>query len=316
MDSHSLLPRRLGEALGRAPRRRAEQDSKALQVQEVDHAAHDSRLARAGATCQHEDAVLQNVFERFFLLVRELDARNLLPVRDERRRVRLHRDGIGVLLQVEQLARCFDLRAVEVRRVDERLRANILDSELLGLKKVFQDLAHRLLLNFEEVCCLLLKRCFRDAAVPLLCDLLQGKVDTRRDATAILRGDAEALRDGVRDDEADAFDLAGQLVRVIFEGVDGEGAVLLEDARRIRARDVVCLQPEHDVAELRLRGVRGRDLLDGLLADARDLAEAVWRLLDDGQRFLAELLHDALGQRRADAVDDAGGQEALNALGT
>ena len=39
------------------------------------------------------------------------------------------------------------------------------------------------------------------------------------------------------------------------------------------------------------------------------------RLLDDGQRLLAEFLHDALGQRGPDAVDDAGGQEALDALG-
>ena len=68
------------------------------------------------------------------------------------------------------------------------------------------------------------------------------------------------------------------------------------------------LEPEHDVAELRLCGVRGRDLLDGLLADARDLAEPVRRLLDDGQRLLAEFLHDALGQRGPDAVNDAGGQ--------
>ena len=75
------------------------------------------------------------------------------------------------------------------------------------------------------------------------------------------------------------------------------------------------LEPEHDVAELRLCSIRGRDLLDGLLADARDLAEPVRRLLDDGQRLLAELLHDALGQSGPDAVDDAGGQEALDALG-
>ena len=121
VNGHGLLPRRLSEPLGGASRRRAEQHREALQVQEVDHAAHDRRLARAGAAGQHEDAVLQYVLERLFLLVSQPDARDLLPARDERRRVSLHRDGVGILLQVEQFARRLDLRAVEVRRVDERL---------------------------------------------------------------------------------------------------------------------------------------------------------------------------------------------------
>ena len=56
VDRHSLAACRFREALRRASRRRAEQDGKAELFEDFDHAAHDRRLARAGAARQHEDA--------------------------------------------------------------------------------------------------------------------------------------------------------------------------------------------------------------------------------------------------------------------
>ena len=76
----------------------------------------------------------------------------------------------------------------------------------------------------------------------------------------------------------------------------------------------MVLEPEHEVAELGLLLVGGRDFLDGLRADAGDLLEAARRLFDDVERLLAELRNDAPCELGAEAVDDARAEEALDAV--
>ena len=56
-------------------------------------------------------------------------------------------------------------------------------------------------------------------------------------------------------------------------------------------------------------------LLGALRADAVDLLQALGRLLDDVEHLFAEGLHQLLGVDRADALDHAGGEVLLDALG-
>ena len=55
-------------------------------------------------------------------------------------------------------------------------------------------------------------------------------------------------------------------------------------------------------------------LLGPLRADAVDLLQAVWRLLDDVEHRLAERPDQLLGVDRADALDHARGEVLLDAL--
>ena len=103
---------------------------------------------------------------------------------------------------------------------------------------------------------------------------------------------------------------------MLFHDINGKGSVRLEDARGVRARNAVHFEPQHDLSELLLLHVGSVDLRRRLLADARDLGEARGLLLDDLKRLLAELLHEAVRHRLADARDRARREEALDARET
>ena len=237
-----LAPRRFRQALRRASRRRAEEHSLSLALKHGDHAAHDRRLARAGAARQDEHRVIEHGGDGFFLLRGKRDLRCLLPVGDDRRRLFGGQDS-RLLLQEEKDLRRALFRAVEPRRVDERLGADFLDGELFGGERRLQDSAHLFHRHAQELRRTLRQRARRDAAMPLLGDLVKRVIEPRLDALFADLVKPRALGDRVRRQKADARDIARQSVRVLLHDLDGKGAVLLEDARGVGARYAVHFEP-------------------------------------------------------------------------
>ena len=164
-----LAPRRFCEPLRRASRRRTEEHGEPLALKNCDHAAHDRRLARARAARQDEDRMVEHGSDSLLLLCGERDARRLLPVCDDGCRLFCRQHG-GLLLQEEKHLRRALLRAVEPRRIDERLRADLLEGEPFGGQGFLQDLAHLLRRRAEELRRTLRQSGRRDAAMPLLGD--------------------------------------------------------------------------------------------------------------------------------------------------
>ena len=76
----------------------------------------------------------------------------------------------------------------------------------------------------------------------------------------------------------------------------------------------MAVQEQHDLADHLLLGPAVRDPRGALGPDAGDLAQALGRLLDDVEHGLAEGLHQLAGVDRADALDHAGAEIALDAL--
>ena len=76
----------------------------------------------------------------------------------------------------------------------------------------------------------------------------------------------------------------------------------------------MAVQEQHDLADHLLLGPARDDALGPLGPDAGDLPQALGALLDDVEHGLAERLHQLAGVDRADALDHAGAEIALDAL--
>jgi hypothetical protein len=103
-------------------------------------------------------------------------------------------------------------------------------------------------------------------------------------------------------------------VRVLRDELDGVGAVGLEDPHGAGRADAVGMQEQHDLADDLLVRPAGDDPLGALRPDAGDLPEPARLLLDDVEHGLAERLHEPLAVDRADALDQARAEVALDAL--
>ena len=126
--------------------------------------------------------------------------------------------------------------------------------------------------------------------------------------------DAQAGRDGVGGDEADAPDVAGQPVGVFGDELDRVGAIGLEDADRARRADAVGVQEQHDLADHLLVRPARDDPLDADGADAGDLAQPLRFPLDHVEHIGAEGADQLLRVDRADPPDHAGAQILLDAF--
>ena len=127
--------------------------------------------------------------------------------------------------------------------------------------------------------------------------------------------DPELGGDHVGGPEADAADVAREPVRVLRDQLDGVGAVGLEDAHRARGADPVRVQEQHDLADDLLVRPAPDDAPGALGADPVHLAQPLGLLLDDVEHGLAEGRDQPLGVDRADALDHAGAEVLLDALG-
>ena len=76
----------------------------------------------------------------------------------------------------------------------------------------------------------------------------------------------------------------------------------------------MAMQEQHDLADHLLLGPAGTDAQRPLGPDAGDLLQAFGRLLDGVEHGRTERLHQLLGIDRADALDHAGAEIALDAL--
>jgi len=75
----------------------------------------------------------------------------------------------------------------------------------------------------------------------------------------------------------------------------------------------VAVQEHHDLADDFLVCPAGDDLASAFLPDAGHLAQTLWRALDDVEHRHAEGLDEAARIDRADALDHAGAEVALDA---
>ena len=75
------------------------------------------------------------------------------------------------------------------------------------------------------------------------------------------------------------------------------------------------MQEDHDLADGPLIRPGGDDALGALRPDAVDVLQPHRRLLDDVEHVLTKGLHQRLGVDRADALDHAGREVLLDALG-
>ena len=76
----------------------------------------------------------------------------------------------------------------------------------------------------------------------------------------------------------------------------------------------MAVQEQHDLADHLLLGPAAADALGALGPDAGDLPQALGALLDGVEHGLAERLDQLAGVDRADALDHAGAEIALDAL--
>ncbi len=221
------------------------------------------------------------------------------------------------LLELAQALCDTTFGAIEAGQVYVGPAGMILHSGTPGLDLLMQHLADAHGVHPQLACAGPHKLIIGDAAVATAAgDALQLVVEPAQYTRLTVRLKPQTGRYGVSRFKADAGDLARDLVRMILEHVRRERAVFLVDARCECPGYAVVLEPEHDLAQLRLRIIRFRYLFRRLLANATDLSQTMRMLLDDIQRPAAELLHDAVSDGRATALDEPRGQEPLDALGT
>ena len=140
-----------------------------------------------------------------------------------------------------------------------------------------------------------------------------GKV-TARDTVHRARGHLYSMHQLIGGAEADTANIAGEPIGILLDQRNGVGAIGLVDADRPRRADAMALQKHHDLTDDLLVGPAGRDAVEPDLADAFNLQETVRRGLDHIEHRLAEGGNQALGEMRANPLDQAGGQIALDAL--
>ena len=311
----SGIARRLRETLCRASRRGGKQDLKPLRPENVNHAAHDSRLARPRASRQNEDAVFERGNDRLTLRCSEADTMLRLPRRNEGSGI-VNVDVIRLSLQHPQKPRRLRLRLVELRCVDETLPhlVHCIETAHLHLTDEYlHDLAAR---DAKTLRCLLCKHGFGNTAVSArgdLCELI-GKScgNARRGVFFPSCGNGN----GIRCDEANPVNLLRETIGSFLHHLDRKRSVCLENTRRVGAAHTVLLKPEHDVAQLGLAHIGGGYFLHGLRADARNFFEAARRTLDDEKCLRAELLDNAPRHRGTNPVNGARCEKTLNAACT
>ena len=128
-----------------------------------------------------------------------------------------------------------------------------------------------------------------------------------------IRGNAEALGDGVGALESNAVDVDSEAIRIRLDERNGVVPVALVYAVREARRHAVSLQEEHDLAQRPLLMPGRLNLLDTLRADALHIEELLRRVVDDGERVDAEAGDNARRHLRADAPDESTAQVFLDA---
>jgi hypothetical protein len=139
--------------------------------------------------------------------------------------------------------------------------------------------------------------------VPLPLRLAEQIEQRRARALRRVARHAERLRDAIRRLESDAAHLVGEAIGIGLHQPDRGVAVLHEQARHLARRHAVAHQERRGLADRAPLVPRLGDLLGLLAADPFDLAHARGIGVEHFVRLVAEMLDDALRERRADAAE-------------
>ena len=126
--------------------------------------------------------------------------------------------------------------------------------------------------------------------------------------------DAQLEGDPVSRLEADTPDVQAELVGIGLEDLVGAGPVLAVDFVGQGRGDAVLLEEDDQVADIGVLGPGLPDVLELGRADARHFGHALRLFVQDVERPVAELGHDAGSQGRPDALDQPAGEIFLDAL--
>lgn len=314
----------LGEPLGGPPGGRGEHHLGLLGPRELDHRAHGEGLAAAGAAGEHRDLAGQREPHGVLLLGGELGAgasgepgQGPVPVHVPEAR----HPVLAGAQQPDHLGGEGELGAVEGDQIDggDPLgpalgpRDRLADDALLG-DQLAQAVDHQARVDLEELHRVGDELLLGQEAVALVGGLGQGVLKPRLHSLRAVVRDADGLGDAVGGEEADAPDVGGQPVGLVLHHGDRGVLVLLVDAHGDGGGDADALEEDHHFLDGLLLLPGGSDELGALGAEAGHLHEAPRLLLDDVERVRAEVLHDAVGDAGADALDQARAEVAPDAL--
>src|SRR5262249_45084637 len=129
-----------------------------------------------------------------------------------------------------------------------------------------------------------------------------------------VRIDAQSPGQRICSLKAEAPHVGGQAIGIGANDVQRLIAIRLVDADRPAGADAVGLEKDHDVAHGLLFLPALADALNAARADALDLVEVCWALVDDIKGALTEGLDDLPGEVWPDALDEPGAKIFLDAF--
>ena len=141
--------------------------------------------------------------------------------------------------------------------------------------------------------------------------VLQGPAPT----THRVGGNADLSRDLIRSKEANAANVASEPVRILCEHLDRVGAIRAMDTNRAARAHTVRVQEDHDLPHGTLALPVLDDAAGAHAADAGDVEQAIGLAVDHVEHAGAEGRDELPGQMRADALDQAGAEIALDTFG-
>ena len=309
MNRPRLAAGRLAHALRGAARRRTEFHLSQL-AHQADDAVDGGCLAGAGTAGNHRNALQRSGKHGIPLLGAQLHALLaliFLDLTDQLIPANLRRHD-GIALPDQPLCHVA-LGLMGSRKIHRPLAVDLLDDQapvnIQSSEHVFHDLRTRAQHALRLIAQLRLGQIHMPHAVDRLG---QHILNAAAQAELGFLGKAQRRRNLVRSLEAHAVDLVHQTVRIRPQHALGHVAVGLVDLHRQRRRKPVALQKHQRAAHFILLGKGLCDHFGALLADALDLRQPLGLALHNVQRSRAELPHDQLRRRRADALDQAGGQ--------
>ena len=134
-------------------------------------------------------------------------------------------------------------------------------------------------------------------------------------APHVVLADADGHGDLVGGGEAYSPDVARKAIRVGFDEGDRIRAVAAVDLRSLGYGDAILLREDHQFARAAAFLPALADGRELLLPDLVDFLQAFGMVVENFDGRVAEMVDDAVGEHRPDAVDESAREIPANALG-